>query len=125
VVKTRHDFYTELVRKKGWAHIAPLLDLLPTIEAETQSRGLNIFTSHEVLRITPHTEYSEWTHDDILSIVPDRSGVARVVFQTKEDLNLKIPIVDVFEKGGSLIPYHELIAAIIPYLEKLAQKKRA
>jgi hypothetical protein len=125
VKRTLPNFYADLIHKEGWKHIAPLLDALPMIEAEIRSRKLNAFTSHEVLRVTAHAEYSEWVHDDILSIVPERSGVARVIFQTEADRNLKIPIVDVFEQGGSLIRYDKLIPTIIPYLEKLAQRKRA
>ena len=123
VKKNLQDFYEDLVHKDGWKHIAPLLRALPQIEREIQLRGLNSFTSHEVLRVTPHADYPDWGRDDILSIVPDRSGLARVIFQTKADLSLKIPIVDVFEKGGSLVPYDELVPIVIPYLEKLAQNR--
>ena len=121
--KTLTEFYGDLVRKHDWQHLAPLLDSLPAIEVEIGSRGLNTFTSHEVLRITPHTECSEWTQDDILSIVPDRSGVARVIFQTRADQK-KMSIVDLFEKGGSATPYQDLISTILPYLDVLAQKKK-
>src|SRR5436190_17915531 len=94
-----HDFYGASVYKHGWKHVAPLLNVIPAIESEIQKRELTAFTSHEILCVSSQTTYPEWFDDDMLSIVPDRSGVARVLFQTKEDHN-RIGPVDFLEKGG-------------------------
>src|SRR5262245_6377101 len=122
VKRTLHDFYGDLVFKHGWKHIAPLLDVVAAVEAEIQKRQLAVFTSHEILRVTPHATHSDRLEDDILSIVPDRSGVARVIYQNKSDRE-KLPVWEFLEKGGSAVSYDSLVSTIIPYLERLAQKR--
>ena len=122
VKRTLHDFYSDFVYKHGWSHIAPLLDVISVIESEIQKRNLTKFTSHEMLCVSSQATYPEWFDDDILFIVPDRSGVARVLFRVKEDRD-KMGPVDFLEKGGTAVPYEELLLTIIPHLEKLAQRK--
>jgi len=121
VKRTLHDFYSDLVFKHGWKHIAPLLDVVVAVEAEIQKRGLTVFTSHEMLRVSPRATHREWFDDDLLSIVPDRSGVARVLYQHKGD-HQQLGVVDFLEKGGTAVAYSELVPTIIPYLERLGQK---
>ena len=122
--RTLHDFYSDFVFKHGWKHIAPLLDVVVAVEAEIQKRGLTVFTSHEMLRVSPHPTHRDWFDDDLLSVVPDRSGVARVLYQSRDDPQ-KVGVVDFLEEGGTAVAYSELVSTIIPHLERLAQKRCA
>jgi hypothetical protein len=115
-----HDFYANLVQKDGWKHIAPMLNIVATIETEIQKRHLVAFTSHEILRVTAHEAHADRVEDDILSIAPDRSGYARVVYQSKSDRQA-LPIVEFLDRGGSDVSYDSLVSTIIPYLERLAR----
>ena len=120
--RSLHDFYSNLVFKYGWKHVAPLLGVVAAIEAEIQKRQLAVFTAHEILRVTPHKTHADRMEDDILSIVPDRSGVARVIYQNKSDRQ-KLPVWEFLEKGGAAVSYDTLVSTIIPDLERLAQKR--
>ena len=118
------DFYCNLVHQHGWKHIAPMLDVIPAIETEIQKRGLSVFTAHEILRVTPHEAHAERIEDDILSIAPDRSGFARVIYQSKIDRQA-LPIVEFIDRGGSQVSYAELVSTVIPHLERLAHQRCA
>jgi hypothetical protein len=122
VKRSLQDYYGNFVHKHGWKHIAPLLDVIAPIETEIQKRGLFVFTSHEILRVTPHETHADRMEDDILSITPDRSGFARVIYQNKCDRQA-LPIDEFLDRGGSEVSYESLVSNIIPYLERLAQKR--
>lgn len=79
------NFYRKLVEEHGWKRVASLLEVLPELEAEIERHGLQKFRSREILRITPIAEYP--FSDDLISIVPDECGMARVFFQKKEDID--------------------------------------
>lgn len=122
--RSLHDFYDDLVHKHGWEHVAPLLDVVGAVETEIQKRHLSVFTSHEILRVTPHEAHVDRMGDDILSIAPDRSGFARVVYQSKSDRQA-LPIWEFLDRGGAEVSYETLVSTIIPYLERLAHKRCA
>jgi hypothetical protein len=120
--RSLHDFYGDLVHKHGWKHVAPLLDVLPAVETEIQKRRLAVFTSHEILRVAPNEVHADRVEDDILSIVPDRSGVARVIYQSKSDRQT-LPAWEFLDRGGLVVSYEALVSTIVPYLEQLAHKR--
>ena len=118
--RSLEDFYRKLVEKHGGKRVAPLLEVLPELEAEINRHGLYRFTSHEILRITPHVENAERVQDDLISIVPDECGKARVFFQKKEDTD---KIMVLFGKGGVLVDYKHLASTLSPHFHNLAAKK--
>lgn len=120
--KTLHEFYRDLVFNHDWKHIAPFLDVITAVETEIHQRGLTAFTSHEMLRISPHAQPCDWFKEDMLYIMPDRSGSARVLYVSQED-NKKIGAMDFYQGGGLTVPYDHLIPSIIPNLERLARKQ--
>jgi hypothetical protein len=112
------NFYRKLLEVHGCKRVAPLLEVLPKLEAAINQHGLQKFKSHEILRVTPRAEYP--FQDDLISIVPDECGMARVFFQKKEDPE-KIMIL--FSKGGTLVAYEDLVTFLLPHFEKLSEKK--
>jgi hypothetical protein len=111
------NYYRKLVKKHGWQRVAPLLEVLPELEAEIGRHGLHKFKSHEILRITPN--FQDPFKDDIISIFPDECGMARVFFQKKEDAD---KVMVLFGKGGVLVEYKKLVSTLSPHFKKLAEK---
>lgn len=123
-MRSLHDSYGDLVHKYGWKHIAPFLGVVDELEAEIRKRQLGMFKSHEILRVTPNEGHERRMEDDILSIAPDRSGVARVIYQSKSDRQ-ELSIGEFLDRGGTAVSYDSLVATIIPYLERLVHKRCA
>jgi hypothetical protein len=94
--------------------------VLPELEAEIGHHGLHVFTSHEVLRISPHAEFHKWAQDDLISIVPDECRMARVFFQKKDDVD-KVTVL--FGNSGTLMEYPSLASALSPHFKRLAENK--
>ena len=113
------EFYSNLLHKyDGWDRVAPLLEVLPELEAEINRHGLHRFTSHEILRISPNAENP--IHADLISIVPDKCGMARVFFQKKDDVD---KVMVLFGNGGTLMEYKNLTSTLSPHFKKLAETK--
>lgn len=116
--KTLTEFYRNLLEHDGWERVAPLLEVLPELEAQINQHGLHRFTSHEILRISPNAKNP--VQDDLISIVPDKSGKARVFFQRKQDPD---KVMVLFGDGGTLVEYANLASYLSPHFEKLAERK--
>ena len=112
------NIFRTLLEKHGWKRVAPLLEILPELEAEIDRHGLQKFMSHEILRITPCARYP--FDDDIISIVPDKCNMARVFFQRKGDVD---KVMVLFGDGGILVEYKQLVSMLSPHLKKLAENK--
>lgn len=120
VKESVEEFYRGLRDKYGRQSVGSFLDVLPALQAEIRKKRLTVFTSHEVFRVTARSRYSECFEDVLLSIIPDCSGAARVVFQSKVNPE-KTDFSDLYE-AGTLVPYDALIAAVAPYLDRLAER---
>jgi hypothetical protein len=101
-----------------------MLDVLAAVETEIRKRQLAVFTSHQILRVAPTEAHAGRLEGDILSIAPDRSGFARVVYQSESDRQA-LPISEFLDRGGSEVSYDALVSTVIPYLERLAHKRCA
>jgi hypothetical protein len=118
MTRSLESFYRKLVEEHGCKRVAPLLEVLRELEVEIERHKLQKFKSHEILRITPIAEYP--FSDDLISIVPDECGMARVFFQKKEDHDKTMVL---FSKGGILVEYRELVSMLAPHFKELAKKR--
>lgn len=97
----------------------PMADLMPSLQAELQRRGLTAFTSHATFCISRHTAYPEGSEGALVRIWPHHTGLAQVVFDEAEDgLDDNKPIVD-FRDLGELVPYAGVLARLQPLLDRL------
>lgn len=115
--KSLTDFYRNLLKKHGWDRVEPLLQVLPELEAEIDRHGLHKFTSHEILRISANAQNP--VQSDLVSIVPDKCGLARVFFQKKDDVD---KVMVLFSDGGTLMEYKSLTSTLSPHFKRLADK---
>ena len=72
------SFYDEL-SGPGWAHMPAFRALVSVLANSEEVRGLTAITSHEVLTISPYTQYPDWFEGRRVQLHPLADGTVRVV----------------------------------------------